>query len=79
MIIFLSLYYIRAVTFIIFTLKILFNISLYLGQSDGITVVSFLKKQEQLIFPKVFILLTCFLTYKQFTLLNVSIGAEKQW
>lgn len=76
---FISFYYIRAVTFIIFTLKIMFNISLCLGQSDGITVVSFLKKQEQLISPRVLILLTCYFTYKQFTLLNVSIGAEKRW
>lgn len=57
----------------------MFSISLYLGQSDGIKVVFFLKKQEQLIFPRVLILLTCFFTYKQFTLLNVSIGVEKQW
>lgn len=51
MIVFISFYYIRAVTFIVFTLKIMFNTSLYLGQSDGITVASFLKKQEQLILP----------------------------
>lgn len=35
MIVFIYFYYIRAITIIIFTLKIMFNISLYLGQSDG--------------------------------------------
>lgn len=63
MIVFICFYYVRADTIIIFTLKIMFNISLYLGQSDGITVVYFLKRQEQLIFPRVLILPTCYFTY----------------
>lgn len=46
MIVFLSFYYIRAVTIILFTLKIMFSISLYLGQSDGITVVPFLRNKN---------------------------------